>query len=262
MRRTTLKVMSFNVRYDIGIFDRRQQKYPYMKWSFRKDRVAGQIRACMPDVLGAQELMPHQRRFLKEALPEYGMAGRPRVLSVYGEGVYVFYRKDRFDLLESEVFWLSPTPGRVSRGWDASIPRIVTWTRLKDRQTHQVFSFAATHFDHKGRTARMESAKLVNAKMRAEKDPAILAGDFNLGPDTPCYPVLTNGLLDAGLAAAQNDGRLQTHNSFDDNRSFSMIDYILVTPQVEVGHYAVQNKKVNGYFASDHYAIVARLAFC
>ncbi|MCL2299492.1 MAG: endonuclease/exonuclease/phosphatase family protein [Firmicutes bacterium] len=261
MRRTTLKAMSFNVRYDIGKFDRRQQKYPYMKWGFRKDMVARQIRAYMPDVLGAQELMPHQRRFLRKALPEYGMAGRPRVLSVYGEGVYVFYRRDRFDLLESEVFWLSPTPERVSRGWDSSIHRIVTWARLKDKQTHQVFSFAATHFDHKGKTARMESAKLVNAKMRAGKDPAILVGDFNSGPDSPCYQTLTNGLLDAGLAAAQNDGRLPTHNSFDDNRSFSLIDYILVTPQVEVEHYAVQNKKVNGYFVSDHYAIVAGLTF-
>ena len=261
MPRTTLKVMSYNVRYDIGIFDRRQQKHPYMKWGFRKGMVARQIRAYMPDILGAQELMPHQRRFLKKALPEYGMVGRPRVFSLYGEGVYVFYRRDRFELLESEVFWLSPAPERVSRGWDASIHRIVTWTRLKDRRTQRVFSFAATHFDHKGRTARMESAKLVNAKLRAEKDPAILVGDFNLGPDNPCYPVLTEGLLDAGLAAAQNEGRLTTHNSFDDNRPFSLIDYIFATPQVEVEHYAVQNQKVDGHFASDHYAIVARLSF-
>jgi len=35
--------------------------------------------------------------------------------------------------LRDGTFWLSETPEKVgSKGWDAALPRIMTWVKLKD----------------------------------------------------------------------------------------------------------------------------------
>ena len=85
-------------------------------------------------------------------------------------------------LLWDATFWLSPTPGVAgSQGWDAALPRIATWARLRDRQSGRSFVIVNTHFDHMGETARRESARLVVARAQGLADGAPLAvtGDLN-----------------------------------------------------------------------------------
>lgn len=81
----------------------------------------------------------------------------------------LYYREDRFESLDSGYFWLSETPDQVgSKGWDAALPRIATWVKLRDRKFPEAspILFLNTHLDHKGRKARAESASLFRAKLQ------------------------------------------------------------------------------------------------
>ena len=65
----------------------------------------------------------------------------------------LYYKKDRFALLAEGHFWLSETPETPgSKSWDSSLPRMVTWVKLQDRQqpSSKPILFLNTHFDHRG----------------------------------------------------------------------------------------------------------------
>jgi hypothetical protein len=47
----------------------------------------------------------------------------------------IFYRRARFELLETKDYWLSETPEVVgSKSWGSSLPRMVTWARFRIRR--------------------------------------------------------------------------------------------------------------------------------
>ncbi|MDZ7689932.1 MAG: endonuclease/exonuclease/phosphatase family protein [Balneolaceae bacterium] len=98
------------------------------------------------------------------------------------------------------TIWLSETPGQMSTGWDAALPRIMTWGKFRDRSTGSELYVFNTHFDHRGEQARAESAKLILEIIDkiAGNAPVVLTGDFNAQPDTGPYNTLTSSfLLDA-----------------------------------------------------------------
>src|SRR3546814_16762451 len=81
------------------------------------------------------------------------------------------YRTDRFTLLAAGTFWLSQTPDRPGKGWDAAYPRIASWARLRDRTASQTLLVVNTHFDHVGQVARVESAKLIRRWIGDHRQP-------------------------------------------------------------------------------------------
>src|SRR3546814_18126337 len=100
------------------------------------------------------------------------------------------YRPDRFSLLGSGTFWLSPTPDTPSKGWDAALPRIATWARLKDRSAAQNFLVVNTHFDHIGEVARVESAKMIRRWLGAhwqDGERVGLGGESKTGAGSATY---------------------------------------------------------------------------
>ena len=81
-----------------------------------------------------------------------------------------------------------------SKGWDAALPRIATWVKLRDRVNNQAkpILFLNTHFDHRGQQARRESAKLIRKKileLGADCD-LVVTGDFNAGAESDVYRAL------------------------------------------------------------------------
>ncbi|MFK7817698.1 MAG: endonuclease/exonuclease/phosphatase family protein, partial [Planctomycetaceae bacterium] len=98
-----LRVMSFNIRLGVA-------KDGDNHWDKRKDFVAETIRAYKPDLVGTQETWHFQADFLKEKLPDFGYVGWTRQAGKEGEQCGIFFRKDRFDVVESGQFWLSKTP--------------------------------------------------------------------------------------------------------------------------------------------------------
>ena len=122
-----VRVMSFNIRYGTA-------NDGINRWELRKEFLVDTIRDFDPDLLGTQETLASQRDYLADALKSYAVvaAGRDDGKQA-GEMAALYYRKDRFEAIDEGHFWLSETPEKVgSKGWDAALPRIATWVKLKD----------------------------------------------------------------------------------------------------------------------------------
>ncbi len=133
-----------------------------------------------------QEALHVQMNDLQKALPDFKYAGVGRTDGKQdGEYSAIFYNAKKLQLLESKTFWLSETPTVAgSKSWDAAITRIVTWAKFKDIESSKTFFVFNTHFDHIGKVARRESAKLLLKKINeiAGNSSVIITGDFNATP--------------------------------------------------------------------------------
>lgn len=254
--------MSFNIRYD-NPEDGKQN------WHHRKENVVRMINFYDLDIIGMQEVLITQLDYLKANLKQYKIVGVGREDGKEkGEFSPIFYRKDRFKELTSGTFWLSETPKKVSKGWDAALERIATWAVLKDKTTGKEFIFMNTHFDHIGKQARIESVKLLKQKSieLAGKLPLILTGDFNLVPESDAIKNLIepNGkhtLVNSSSIATFRYGPDWTSCGFD-NRPFEKrktIDYIFVKRVKKVNKYAVFSEMLNDIFLSDHCPVFAQI---
>ena len=162
-----------------------------------------------------------------------------------GEFSPVFYKTDRFKLLDQGTFWISETPEKVGvKGWDAALPRICSYARLQDKVTKKKFWFFNLHMDHIGVEARKEGAKLIARKITemCGNEPAMVSGDFNVDQNNEAYKtIVSQGVLtDSYEKSAKRYIQNGTFNSFNPNLyTKSRIDHIFVTKQVNVSHYAV-----------------------
>ena len=257
-----IDAMSFNIRYD-NPEDGKQN------WHHRKENVVRMINFYDLDIIGMQEVLVAQLNYLKEHLNQYETVGVGREDGKdKGEFAPIFYRKERFEMLDSGTFWLSETPEKISKGWDAALERIATWAIFKDRNSEKKFMFMNTHFDHMGDIARTESAKLLKQKANdmANGLPLILTGDFNLVPESVAIKTLTkldgeNTLVNTSSVATFTYGPDWTSCGFD-NRPFEerkVIDYIFVKKVEKVNKYAVFSEMLNDIFLSDHCPVFAQI---
>lgn len=226
----SLNVGSYNIRM--------HSKVDYKNgdgWTSRRDIMCDLVAFTAFDIFGAQEVCHDQLEDMLQRLPEYNYIGVARDDGkTKGEYSPIFYRSDRFDLLDSGTFWLSETPNEVSYGWDAACRRVCSWGHFKDKLTKKKFWFFNTHMDHKGKTARTEGAKLVIEKIKqmCGKDAkVILTGDFNVAQNSPAYNTFAqSGIIkDAYDLAPIKYAPAGTFNSFKvGNHSQKRIDHIFV----------------------------------
>lgn len=214
-------------------------------WGQRCPVIAQMVQYHDFDIFGTQECFAHQLQDLKKALPGYDYIGVGRDDGKQkGEHAAIFYRTDKFDIIEKGDFWLSETPDKPSKGWDAVLPRICSWGHFKCKDTGFEFLFFNLHMDHIGTKARVESAFLVQQKMKefGTKLPAILTGDFNVDQTHSSYEALVaQGVLcDSYVTSDFRFALNGTFNGFDPN-SFtdSRIDHIFVSPSFHVKKYGV-----------------------
>ena len=239
---TSITVASYNLRNANG-----GDSINGNGWGQRYPVIAQIVQYHDFDIFGTQECFIHQLKDMKEALPGYDYIGVGRDDGKEkGEHSAIFYRTDKFDVIEKGDFWLSETPDVPSKGWDAVLPRICSWGHFKCKDTGFEFLFFNLHMDHIGKKARVESAFLVQDKMKElgkDKElPAILTGDFNVDQTHQSYDafvskgVLCDSYEKAGFRYAING----TFNDFDPN-SFteSRIDHIFVSPSFHVKRYGV-----------------------
>ncbi len=257
-----LNVMSFNIRYD-------NPEDGENNWQYRKDIAADIVKLNDIDLLGAQEVLENQLKDLEDRLQDYASVGVGREDGVHkGEHSSLFYKKDRFDKLDSGNFWLSETPDTVSVGWDAALERIASWVKLRDKSSGVEFLFMNVHLDHVGREARLNSIKLLldNAQQFGENLPVILTGDFNARPSSEVIQSVVgidieNRLNDSREIAEVVEGAEGTFHDFKEDTDFpeGRIDYIFVNDKIAVNKYKSLDKKLNGIFLSDHVPVVAEI---
>ena len=215
-------------------------------WSQRVDCLCGVIRFNDFDIFGAQEVKYEQLSDMLYRLRDYDYIGVGRDDGMQsGEYSPVFYKRDRFMLLDSGTFWLSETPEKVSKGWDAKCMRVCSWGCFKDRISRKKFWFFNLHMDHIGIVARRESARLVVkriAEMCGKNASVILTGDFNVAQDNEIYDIFADcGFLNDSYEIAEfRFAPTGTFNNFKpQNFTTRRIDHIWVSNNARVDRYGV-----------------------
>ena len=257
-----MKIMSFNVL--CGGDDRRD-------WHGRTEMVLDTIRRADPDTLGVQEAHFDWIQTLCAGLPEYAYVGVGRDDGkTKGEYSAVFYKKDKFSLLDSGSFWLSETPDVPGvKGWDAACVRVCSYAMLEDKATGKRFVHFNTHLDHRGLVAMQKGAELVALKAAeiCPDLPAFFTGDFNVTPDSAPYrAVIAGGFADARQIAAVSDASVTFHvDVFVSDRlkeEYSVIDYIFAKGDVRVRTFRVLRDLYPGeLYPSDHFPVLAEVDF-
>ena len=257
--------MTFNIRY--GTADDGDNR-----WERRKGLLVRTITAFDPDVLGVQEALASQVDELREALGGYEFVGVGRDDGKReGEFAGMYVKAGRFEKLAAGDFWLSETPDTPgSKGWDASLPRAASWARLRDRRSGQTTLFLNAHFDHLGRKARLESAKLLRRKADELRDNAaavVVLGDFNATEDDEPYAALVGRegdamrLVDSYRAARPARGPDEaTFHGFTGKQVGSRIDWVLHSRELRTVSCEIVREPEGRPQASDHFAVAAVLA--
>jgi endonuclease/exonuclease/phosphatase family metal-dependent hydrolase len=253
-----IKVLTWNLRFD-NPTDKENS------WTYRKEEVTNLMRFFQADIICTQEGLNQQVTYLKDSLKTHSFIGVGRDDGFEkGEYCAIFYRKSRFEVMEQETFWLSETPQKPSKGWDAAIVRICTWLKIKDLQSNSVLYVFNTHFDHMGQVAREKSAELILKKineMNKENLPVILCGDFNATDTEKPYEVVTRQLKDTRkISQIAPFGPFATFNNFRlDEVPTERIDYIFVNEKIGVLRHAVLTVSKNNRYPSDHFPVFTEL---
>jgi len=254
-----ISAMTYNVRY--GLADDGENS-----WKYRKEFLANQINFYNPDFLGIQEGLPFQLFYLDSLMPKHKYIGVSRSVDGKGEYSAILYNQEKFELLEQHTFWLSPTPTKPSKGWDAAYPRICTYGLFKSKSTKQKIWILNTHFDHIGEKAREESVQLILKeikKINIEKYPLVFMGDLNAEPDSKPIAVLNTILNDSKEKSIEKSfGPNGTFNNFEfDKPVIKRIDYIFVSKDnsIQINKHAVLSDSRDLKYPSDHLPVFIQL---
>ncbi len=265
----SVKVMSFNIRFGTANDGDNH-------WDKRKDFVVDTIKAFNPDLLGTQETLKFQRDFLAEHLTDYEVMGVGRDDGQdAGEMMALYFRRERFEKLDGGHFWLSQTPEIVgSKSWDSSLPRMVTWVKLRDRRqpkTAAPLVLMNTHFDHRGPEARTNSALLIRSRASAavaDGCRVIVTGDFNAAEDSSPYHALFQD-ADQQPSVVVDSFRIHYPDRSPDEGTFSgfrssetkgaRIDWIAVSRDWKIINAQIDRTERAGRTPSDHLPVTAIL---
>lgn len=256
---SSVNVLSFNIRYN-------NPDDGEHAWPNRKGMVASVVRFHAADLIGMQEVLRSQIDDLTVLLPNYSWYGVGRNDGKNtGEFSPIFYRRDRFQLLDSGEFWLSENPDQIaSKSWDAALPRIATWVKFRDRKSDQEFIHLNTHFDHRGEVARTRSAELILDRLKTLSDnlPVVVTGDFNVPPESEAYATMTSMLLDSKLeSVSEPHGPEGTFGGFTVRvgDTGDRIDYVFVAEGIKVLRYGALSDQWDGRYPSDHLPVLAEI---
>ena len=252
--------MSYNIleSYDVPAEN-------WAKWSRRRDDMIRQLQTAQPTILGMQEVTQVQKADLEQAFPGYEFLGVAREDGqTGGESTNIAVDRAFFDVHSSGTFWLSPTPDKPSKGWDAAYTRIATWAHLVRRSDGRRFLVLNTHLDSNGRQARLEGARVIGNWLTANRQTGelvIMTGDLNSGNTGQPVTLLTSSAV--GLRDARPIAKSKPFGPEGTYEGRWRIDFVLVDPGIEVENYSViaQHRKGGGVI-SDHFPVIADVSAC
>lgn len=214
-----------------------------------------QINAADPDILGVQECSVLWYEFLCQKLGDrYGVVGELNHTSTQMWRNAIFYKKDKFELLETKTQWLSATPSSASRLPNETQYRILTYAVLRDVKTGATFAHCNTHMTIIEEVRESQFKVLVKLLEKLDY-PIVMTGDFNTRENSQYYQKITDfGLYSAHVLTSAND---PAHTV-----SSSSIDFCFVDPaRMGVVRHEVIEETVNGVEPSDHNAVVVKFRF-
>lgn len=236
----------------------------YKEMQKRKNIVAEELAFFSPDLIGIQEATVEWMSFLDPTLSdEYGRIGVSRAANGRGEYNPIFYKKDKFDLLDSGTFWLSNTPSVPgSRFPGADNDRIATWGLFEIKQTGKKLLLLNTHLDTAGEDIRTLELELIFDFLEDyDQYPIYMTGDFNFQTHYYNYKKATELFHSCHDIARSNLSEgVPTYNDWGSRSATG--DYIFANKETshEILLYRVINERRFGDFTfdefiSDHYAV-------
>jgi len=255
-----LKVMSFNIRLNVDS-DKENS------WTNRKQDAVDLLSYYHPDYFGVQEALPEQMKDIKNGLKNYDYVGVGRDDGKEkGEFSAIFYDTERLQVIKSGTFWLSETPEKPSKGWDAAYNRVCTYAVFKDKKSKKEFLAMNLHFDHVGNVARVKSADLILKKIKEinpKNLPLTLSGDFNLTDDTEPIKIISQNLKDSFYNSEKKHyGPKGTFTAFNVTEvPQDRIDYIFVKGFNIKSNRHINDRRENLLYPSDHFPVLTELQF-
>ena len=250
----TARMITYNIRYS-------NPNDGDNIWENRKGKLAGLINYYEPSFLGIQEGLLHQVEYLDSCLSEYEYIGVGRDDGKQkGEYCAIFYDTRTYEVIIDSTFWLSDTPGIPSNGWDANLNRVCTYGLFENLNTKERIWVMNTHFDHRGKMARENSARLISERVELINEdnlPLVLMGDFNATLEQKPIQVIKATLSDAlEISEKPFYGPPGTSNGFRQEEIVRRIDY-LFTKNVKVLSYShIDDRRDNNLHVSDHLPVL------
>lgn len=251
-------IMSYNIR--LGSVDDGENH-----WNHRKQKLVDLINYYEADFIGVQEAQMPQLQFIIESNPALNYIGKPRSADVNAEYAAIFYSTAKYKVLKTETFWLSETPDQISKGWDASYHRVLTYGLFQNIKTKQKFWIINTHLDNDGVIARQKSFEMIDQLIeRITKEvnvPTFFMGDFNMDQNDQTIAKMRSKYLDTRINAKQVYGPNYTWEAFQFHKQGTeVLDYIFYKPYKGLICKSLNtiDDFYNYKFPSDHLPILAK----
>lgn len=231
-------------------------------WFDRKDEVIATVRNYMPDIFGIQEAHVDWMKVFWNGMPEYDYVGVGRDDGKEGgEFSPVFYKKDKFELLDKGWFWISETPDVPSKSWESCCNRICSWAKLKCIACGKTFIAMNVHLDHRSALARKNGVKMINEFAAKQDLPVVITGDFNIPEKKECYIDMAEGgvFSDVKYIAKETENEYTFHSFFHHNCDSDVIDFVFVNKGFEALKYHVCQDKFDGHYPSDHCPVITEI---
>lgn len=231
-------------------------------WPRRRALTLRVLEEAAPDVLGLQEALRFQVDEVRARFPHHVVLGEGRDGGDRGEWTALLVDGRRYTVRAAGTFRLAPEDRLGAVGWDAALTRIATWAELADREDGgAVLRVVNTHFDHRGREARLESARLIGRFVAGRAPmPTVVLGDLNAGErSAPLLALEEAGFRDTFRDVDPEATDVGTGHGFRGGRSGAKIDHVLVNGSIAVEAAWIDWTEEGGQFPSDHRFVGAEL---
>lgn len=266
MKNNIIKIATYNIRTDVQETNNTKKQF---LWDNRFPSIKKLILQEDWDIIGFQEPTERQFEDLK-TLKDYGCVGKKRSNSLTAEYNPIFYKKEKFELLDQSTQWLTDKPNnkKYENSWGASLPRIFTVAKFRMKYNDSVFYIINTHFDHISENARYESSKLITRyiEKNMSNKPVIITGDFNGEPEERFYKVLSKKFNSVVEESKDHTGPIATFpkvelDEIPEQENMSEIDYIFINNKITVEKTKIMINRFNNCYPSDHFPISAVIRF-
>ncbi len=211
------------------------------------------------DIFGCNEVVPYWTEKLNEKFSSVydTVEGKSVNGSPTGARNSVFWKKDKFDLMESGTLWLSDTPQTVSKYINSKQYRTCTYAKLRDKVSGIEFVFISTHLENTGTTENAVAIDTRTKQSEALKKiadsfafmPVIIGGDFNSGSvAVGITPLVTNSRYTDAYEIAEN----KTGKVTFPGKGWRLDYFFITKDSITVKDYTVINRNSNNEFPSDH----------
>lgn len=266
----------------------------YDVWEKRKNLIMPLFHFHNFDICGSQEPYGFQIQYLAEQDHEYDYVGMiqgsdspdnfaSRVPNAFLKMIVlknmnnvIWYKRNKFEVLQSGRFWFSSTPNEASGGFEEDrfdSERHCNWALFRENKTQKTFYVFNVHLQVNKGAHDKEAVKSVRLLLEKVEEIArgrtcFVMGDFNARANYDCMKLIEDSpdlINSRTITLAAPFGPESTFYGFKGEhkgkKDPNIIDYILVSPDVSILKHGVITDNDEGVYPSDHLPVMIRSEF-